>query len=203
MASPQKEEGYFPIANELAEQLAKINLSAYELRIIWAIWRKTWGWNKKKDKISLTQFEKITGLDRRHVKKTLDVLLIKNMIIRENTKTITYGFQKDYDQWGGSARIRTSMRIRTGWVCESVPKGVHESVHTKDNKDTIQKTLDVSSEWYLSLHTDFPNIKIDHELKRFEIWLKDNPRKNLKKTFRNWLLNCKPEKEDQNIEHAL
>src|SRR3990167_10314705 len=56
----------------------------------------------------------------------------------------------------------------------------------------INKDIDINSIWYKELKTDFPNIDLDSELKKMYLWLKDNPRKNLKKTFRNWLLNCKP-----------
>jgi len=58
MASPQKENGFVPIASELVEHFAKVNLSAYEWRTLWVVWRKTWGWQKKQDKISITQFQK-------------------------------------------------------------------------------------------------------------------------------------------------
>ena len=37
MASPQKEHGYTPIANEIVEALMKINLSACESRVLWFI----------------------------------------------------------------------------------------------------------------------------------------------------------------------
>jgi phage replication O-like protein O len=46
MANPQRENGHIDIANEIAEALARTNLSAYQMRVMWAIWRKTWGWQK-------------------------------------------------------------------------------------------------------------------------------------------------------------
>lgn len=50
MANPQRENGHVDIANELVEALAKMQLSGYESRVIWALWRKTWGWVKKDKK---------------------------------------------------------------------------------------------------------------------------------------------------------
>ena len=44
--------------------LAHVNLSEYETRLLWVVMRKTWGWNKDKDFISVTQFEKATGINR-------------------------------------------------------------------------------------------------------------------------------------------
>ena len=49
MASPQIEDGYTKIANELLEAISKVNLSSYEFRVIMAIIRKTYGFNKKSD----------------------------------------------------------------------------------------------------------------------------------------------------------
>ena len=49
MASPQKENGYTPIAHEILEALAKQLLSPDEWRILMIIFRKTYGWDKKED----------------------------------------------------------------------------------------------------------------------------------------------------------
>jgi len=111
MASPQIEEGYLKIANEIAEALMRISLSAYETRVLWLIFRKTYGYNKPQDKISLTQFEKFLKMDRRHIQRTLRRLEARNMIIifravlgvpkQERSYMITYQFQKDYTKWIG------------------------------------------------------------------------------------------------------
>jgi len=99
-ASPQTEDGYTIIANETAEALAKTNFSAYEVRILWVIWRKTYGWHKKEDQISVTQFQKATGLHRRHVQRTLKRLMGRNIIASKGYNRITsYHFQKDYTKW--------------------------------------------------------------------------------------------------------
>lgn len=99
-ANPQAENGHIDIAHEIAEALMKINLSPYEYRILWAIWRKTYGWHKKRDRISITQFQKMTGLKRQNVSRTLKRLVNRNIIIRkDDSRIITYGFQKDYLKW--------------------------------------------------------------------------------------------------------
>ncbi len=99
-ASPQAENGHVDIANEIVEAMARINLSAYESRILWGILRKTYGWHKKVDKISITQFEKTTGLKRRHIHRTLAELVERKIVTRiGNGRIITYGIQKDYTKW--------------------------------------------------------------------------------------------------------
>jgi phage replication O-like protein O len=99
-ASPQTEDGHIDIANEIGEALARLNLSAYESRILWVIWRKTYGWHKKVDCISFTQFEKATGLHRRHVQRTIKKLIERNIIASTGySRILSYGFQKDYTKW--------------------------------------------------------------------------------------------------------
>ncbi len=96
MASPQAEDGHVDIANEIVEKLAKINLSSYEWRVLWAIWRKTYGWHKKMDFVSVSQMEELTDLDRRNISRTKRLLLGKNIIISDGN---LIGFNKNYDSW--------------------------------------------------------------------------------------------------------
>ena len=67
MANPQIENGHAKIANEIVEALSRINLSPYESRILWVIFRKTYGWNKKMDKVPVSQISTMTGLPKQHV----------------------------------------------------------------------------------------------------------------------------------------
>lgn len=100
--NPQKENGYTPIANEIMDQLAKVSLPAHEMRVLLAILRKTYGWSKKVDQISLTQFEAATGLDRRSVTRALKRLEARRLIVvlREGKRgTNWYRFHKMYDEW--------------------------------------------------------------------------------------------------------
>jgi len=100
MANPQLEDGHIKIANEIVDHFAMLKLSAYEWQVLWAIMRKTYGWNRKTDFISLTQFEKLTNIPAHHVAHTLSKLVNKNMIIKHNTsKVMEYGLQKDYTKW--------------------------------------------------------------------------------------------------------
>lgn len=101
MANPQKENGHIDIANEISEAFMRFNLSSYQNRILWAILRKTYGWHKKEDRISLTQFEQMTGIGKRHIQRTLKELKEMNLIIinKQTPKKVFYGFQKNYEKW--------------------------------------------------------------------------------------------------------
>ena len=80
MASPQLEDGYTRIANELVEALCVAMPGATEGQIIWAILRKTYGWKKKSDKISIGQLCELTGKSRRMIIYAMQNLEAKKII---------------------------------------------------------------------------------------------------------------------------
>ena len=102
MANPQLEDGRTEIANEIVEALAKTYLSPAESKILWAVFRKTYGWHKKTDHISYSQFQEMTGLDKRHIGAPLQRLIDRKIIFSTNAgerKTSEYGIQKNWELW--------------------------------------------------------------------------------------------------------
>jgi phage replication O-like protein O len=97
MANPQREDGHVDIANEIVEALARVNLSAYEWRVLMVVFRKCYGWQKKVDFIAVSQIAKMTGLRKQHASRAKLSLLRKALLIDENGRI---GFNKDYDCWG-------------------------------------------------------------------------------------------------------
>ncbi len=88
------------LANDIVEALARIRLSGEEMQCLWVIIRKTYGWHKKEDKISLSQFSNMTGLKRPAAVRALNHLCQKFIIIKkDNVGIISYCFQKDFDKW--------------------------------------------------------------------------------------------------------
>lgn len=101
MASPQREDGHLDVANELAEALAYAPLSGTQFRLLWVILRKTYGWQKKMDMISASQFADATGIHRKVVERELRELTQRRYIIAwgDNHHPKTYGIQKDWQAW--------------------------------------------------------------------------------------------------------
>jgi len=164
MANPQAEDGHIDIAHEIAEQLAKHNLSAYESRILWAIFRKTYGWHKKEDRISITQFQKITDMDRRNIVRTLKELIKREIIVRiDNAFIKTYRFQKDYTKWKTIVK-RDNDKIVVKRDNTLLSKGttipLSESPPTKEKKETIQKKgenpFSLDKEKKIPIFQDYP-----------------------------------------------
>jgi phage replication O-like protein O len=79
------------IPNEILDCMG--NLGNAELRVLLAIYRKTTGYQKEADVISLTQFEQMTGLMRRHIMTAIDSLLAKNMITRTDAKRSSFSYK--------------------------------------------------------------------------------------------------------------
>lgn len=118
MASPQTVNGFVSIANEIFEALARKKIPASARQVLDVIFRKTYGWNKLTDTISISQFSKATGICKRNIIRSIHQLEEMNMIIVERwgsgendtasgindttpaTKISTYRFNKDYDTWG-------------------------------------------------------------------------------------------------------
>lgn len=107
-ANPQKEDGHIDIANEIAEALAKINLNKYESRYLWALWRKTYGWHKKSDIISNSQFVELTGIKKQHIWRTQRRLIQRNIVTQIGNQL---AFHKDYTTWNELPKQVTNKKV--------------------------------------------------------------------------------------------
>jgi len=101
------------------------------------ILRKTYGYNKKTDSISLSQFVKATGINRGNTARAIKSLVSKNLVyvkrgsVKKDTTSVSkYRFNKRYGSW------LTSVKKDTGSV-NIDRRVVSKKTHTKD---IIQKT---------------------------------------------------------------
>jgi phage replication O-like protein O len=69
--------------NQMTDGLARTPLPQHPSRVLHAIMRKTLGWSKTADRISLSQLVDETGLNRRNVQAALDWLVRAKIIQRE------------------------------------------------------------------------------------------------------------------------
>lgn len=116
MASPQKENGFTPIANEILDKLVNTPLLGAEYSVLFFVLRKTYGYQKKEDSISLTQFEKATGLSRPTVVKTLKNLIASGLLVnaRLPSSISSFRFNKDYDSWVVNGRLLVKRKHKSG-----------------------------------------------------------------------------------------
>jgi len=124
------------------------------------------------DQISITQFEKTTGLKRRHVHRTLGELVERNIVTRTgNSRIVSYGFQKDYTRWrdvtkrgndAGLSRVSEEgqEKIVTRIGNRSLPKGVNTK-ETNKRKYYVEgsEELRLASLLLQEIQNNKPNFK--------------------------------------------
>ncbi|MGP1148176.1 replication protein, partial [Serratia sp. CY49633] len=80
------DDGYTRIANELLEAILRANLTARQLKIAFAIIRKTYGFGKKTDRITNTQIASLTGIHHTHVCTAKNEMIMMNIIVTSGTQ---------------------------------------------------------------------------------------------------------------------
>lgn len=140
---PQLENGYTRLADELIEAFAHIRIPGEATQILWFVIRKTYGFNKKEDSISLSQFCLATGLKRPNVCRSINKLVALNIIIKKDTSNTTrYQINKDFSTWQPIIKKDTVSKK----IISSIKKdneGVSKKIHTKEtlSKETLQKRI--------------------------------------------------------------
>ena len=141
MASPQCEDGYTKIANDIMDALVRFRIPGEERQVLDCIIRKTYGWGKKTDRISLSQFCEATGMKKPNVVRSIHSLLSKMIIVvikSDNDSSHVYGINKDYDQWKPLSKKITLSKVITP-IIKSDNESLSKVIPTKEKKETITK----------------------------------------------------------------
>lgn len=80
-------KGFTQIPHLALEKIMRAQLSGPDLAVLLTIVRKTVGWNKTTDEISITQFMTYTGCDKRTVQKSLRRLVEKKIALKLSQPT--------------------------------------------------------------------------------------------------------------------
>src|SRR3990167_4804 len=193
---------YTQIPNNLFDEHMR-DMTGAEFKVMAVICRKTFGWQKKKDKISISQLKTLTGIGRSQIVESLKILEHKTHI-KQQKKIVKI------------TEIETVTSPETGQVQNSpVPKldetrpemstGTRpEMGHTKEiNKKTITKEIYSENEFFAISKDEYNTYKqafkcnIDMEIKKMIAWLISNPAKRPKKNYarfiNGWLSRAKAE----------
>ena len=170
MASPQLKNGYIKIANELIEAIMKQNLSGQEFRVLFCIIRKTYGYNKIEDFISLSQIKKLTGLQKIRCSQLLHSLINKKIItLAENLKGVInkIHFNKDFEQWDSPLKVRPfnkSARVPFNKTARDPLSFTHEpfkktaTTYNNTTKDIFKNILPTYCEFFKLKYGENPTI---------------------------------------------
>lgn len=142
---------YIKIPTDVQERMISIRISGEAVQCLQLIIRKTYGFHKSNDRISLSQFTKITGIARSSVVRAINQLSTRKIIIKDCSynKETTYSINEDTSQWEGSdkkvTRNEGSYNKVNGGSYNKVNEVVTFLSHTKDTitKDTITKENNV------------------------------------------------------------
>lgn len=134
------DDGYTRTANELMEAVMLSGLTQHQLLIVMAVWRKTYGYNKKMDWISNAQFAELTGIAETKCSSTKNELIRMGVLVQCGRQV---GMNKAVSEWktkfNGFNKSFTRSINKT--FTESVNSVLPNQVNTKDNitKDNITK----------------------------------------------------------------
>lgn len=103
MASPQTENGYTAIANELLEAIYMAKLNGTQYKIILCIIRYTYGFSRKSHGLSISFISKSTGVSKRYVSAEIQRLIDQNVISvlskHTDTSSRVLAINKNYKEW--------------------------------------------------------------------------------------------------------
>ncbi|WP_312158082.1 replication protein [Pantoea piersonii] len=144
------DDGYTRLANELYEELIGANLTRNQAKVAHAVCRKTYGFNKKMDRIADSQISQLTRLPRQKVNKAKNELIQMGVLVREG---MLIGPNKNLAEWqipechqDGVTVTKTVTKSVTKTVTGLSPKQGHtKDTITKDKKD-IKHTSENSGE---------------------------------------------------------
>lgn len=145
--SPQFENGFTRISNDLLEALCSYRLPGEEMQCLLVVIRKTCGYQREDDAISLSQFAAMTGLKRPNVVRALNGLVSKKIltVIKNDTVLVNkYAINKGFSGWKPFVK-------KKGCGIENDNEVLSETIHTKERKE--RKPLKDSSR-QLSLLSD-------------------------------------------------
>ncbi len=131
MASPQVQNGYTRIANEILEKVMQTPFNGTQFRILLAVWRLTYGFRRKEHEMSVSFLSNYINSSRSQVARELANLIERNILLvsdtgRRNTRVIQ--FNKNYEDW-----------------IEFAPKPTKKAVAKKPKQPRKKKTYDEQS----------------------------------------------------------
>ncbi|WNC90930.1 replication protein [Paraburkholderia sp. FT54] len=193
--SVQVEDGFTRVAHGIMEALALADLGKRHYKIMLVMCRQTYGYNKKADEVSLSQFHDKTGILPPNVSTAIEELVAMRVLIKTPGKyAACLAVNKAYAQWTGKAKVDVSKvwgyQNNNSTVIETISEGyqndndgVIETITTKDNsKRHNQKTT--------------PKENLSRSLReRFEIFWASYPRKRSKKAAEKAFAKVNPDEQ--------
>ncbi|MGX5067664.1 replication protein [Enterobacter sp. UPMP2076] len=132
------EDGFMRVANELTDSLLMADLTARQLKVMLAIMRKTYGFNKPMDRLTNTQIAAMTGIHHTHICAAKRQLIERKFLIADGVRI---GVNKVVSQWVSQDSL-TLAKTANRTLAKSANGYKPTQLNTKDN---IQKTINTNT----------------------------------------------------------
>lgn len=144
--NPQLEDGFTRIANELFDAVLRAPFTGREQKVVLAVIRLTYGYNKREDAISFGQVSLATGIGRREVIRAMDRLLAAHVLTRRTTgprSPSVWAVQKQYQSWSLASGTRaTRERKAASGAQATIPSGT-SATSASGARATHQRQKDI------------------------------------------------------------
>ncbi|EBK2041235.1 replication protein, partial [Salmonella enterica subsp. enterica serovar Newport] len=141
------DDGYTRLANELLDAVMCSGLSETELCILMAVWRKTYGYNKKMDWISNEQLEEMIQKHHTHCSTAKNSLIRKKVLIQEGRRV---GMNIHISEWqtknNGFCKTLAKPAKKTLAEVANAPKQKLLTTKDKLTKDNIKRSTSENSD---------------------------------------------------------
>lgn len=204
MSNPQLENGYTRIANEIMEALAVTDLNGTQRRILDVILRQTYGYQRKEHELSLTFISNATKIHKMQVQRELATLIERKIVVTMSeasfNKSRILSFNKNYKEWSNSEQLAKkltgseSANHTVSGLANTTVSGLANQIKKKENIKEIVMTpyesefisvlenikdypLDRNKdlEYMKVLEERYPTLDLVEAVKKFSIWVLDNP----------------------------
>lgn len=146
--NPQLEDGYTRFANQILVDLCCYRLSGEEWQVLLCVFLKTYGYRKKEDWISLSQFHELTGMKKPSVIRAVKKLVSKNIVSKKaNGKTCLYSYNKIKTTWNPLAKKLITpnnseiVSKRANGVSNIANKSLQKSYPQKKQENDTKETI--------------------------------------------------------------
>ena len=191
-----KTKNYTQIQNNVLENLVSYRLNGTEYQVILTVIRKTNGFQKNNDWISLSQFEKITGKTKKSICSAINSLVKKSILVKKTTQGIKteYGLNLELVKKTTLVYKTTLVKKTTPTSVEKVNQLVYKTTHTKESITKETNTKEKRGRYthpsksgidddYLQELAERNNVPVSFVKSKYEdmvLWYEENPYKNKK-----------------------
>lgn len=129
----QLEDGFTRVANELLDAVMASGLSETELCVVLAVWRKTYGYNKKMDWVSNDQLEQMIAKHHTHCSTAKNQLVAKKVLVQEGRSV---GMNTSIIEW----------KTKINGFCKTLAKSAKDSLAEVANKTLAESAKETLAE---------------------------------------------------------